>query len=190
MHTSPVQNPLISDMHVGNHEVSEKFIGEILADSNSVHANNIIDDVGSPHSRNYACSQLETSSIVEQINPDQNIDTGDITPAHYQPVSSCDDPAASWQRQGGPPAKNAAAAPSVSLGHLAHGRSHARNHQNHKHSFIHRPRHFLGRLAPPDLFARPQPQDDRLPLMGRSSPANDHDRRQSRRCSVSFPAAF
>ena len=31
VHTSPVQNPLISHMHVGNHEASEQLISEILA---------------------------------------------------------------------------------------------------------------------------------------------------------------
>lgn len=31
VHTPPVQNPLISNIHVGNHEASEQLIGEILA---------------------------------------------------------------------------------------------------------------------------------------------------------------
>ena len=170
----------------------------VLDDSNSIHASNIIDDAESrPHTAEItpavSLKPPPAMSNKSSVNPDQNIDTGNITPAHSQPVSSYDDPAASRQRQRGPPVKTPLRHPQSPL-----ATSHTAGHTQETTTTTDIPSlTVVGSSpvapAPPDLFARPQPQDDRLPLTGRGSPANDRDRRQSRRRSVmdvSFPTVF
>ena len=170
----------------------------VLDDSNSVHANNIIDDVDSrPHTAEVtpavSSKPPPAMSNKSSVNPDQNIDTRDITPVHSQPVLSYDDPAASRQRQGGPLAKTPLRHPQSPL-----ATSHTTGHTQETTTTTDSPSlTVVGSTpvapAPPDFLARPQPQDDRLPLTGRSSPVNDRDRRQSRRRSVmdvSFPTVF
>ena len=171
----------------------------VLDDSNSVYANNIIDDVESrPHTAESApaisSKPPHTMSNISSVNPAQDIHTGDISPARSQPVSSHDEPAASRQAQGGPPAaKTPLRHPQSPL-----ATSHTAGHTQESTTTTDIPSlTVVGSSpvasAPQEYFAPPQPQDDRLLLTGSSTPVNDRDRRQSRRRSVmdvSFPTVI
>lgn len=174
----------------------------VLDDSSDVHANNIVNDVESESRPHTAESAPAISSKSPPAMSDKSlssvIDTGDATPAHSQLVSSHDEPAA---RQRRPAAK-------VPLRHPQFqsplATSHTPAHMQETTTTIATtttadiPSLTVVGSTPitptaPESFGRPQPQDDRTPLTGRSSPVNDRDRRQSRRRSVmdvSFPTVF
>jgi len=165
----------------------------VLDDSNNVHANNIINDVeleSRPHTAESAptISSKPPPALSDKpsVNPAQNIDTGDITPAHSQPISSHDDPAASPQGQRGPAARAPLRHPQSPLA-TSHTAGHMQETTTTMTTDI--PSLTVVSSTPvtptaPETFGRSQPQDDRLPLTGRSSPVNDRDRRQSRRRSM------
>lgn len=177
----------------------------VLDDSSNVHANTIINDVESESRPQTAESAPAISSKsppamsdkpLSSVNPAQNIDTGDAAPAHSQSVSSHDEPAA---RQRGPAVKVPLRHPQSPLA-TSHTAAHMQETTTTTTTTMTAdiPSLIVVGSTPitptaPESFGRPQPQDDRTPLTGRSSPANDRDRRQSRRRSVmdvSFPTVF
>jgi hypothetical protein len=171
----------------------------VLDDSNNVHANNVIDDIESesrPHTAESApvihSKSPPVMSDKPSVNPAQNIDAGDATPAHSQ----SHDPAASPQGQRGP-VKAPLRHPPTPLA-TSHTASHIQETTTTTTTTTDIPSLTVVGSTPvtptaPESFSRPPPQDDRLPLTGRSSPLNDRDRRQSRRRSVmdvSFPTGL
>lgn len=146
----------------------------VVLDDSNVHAST--DDVESrPHTAESAPAiSSKSPAIVDKssVNPAQNMDTGDITPAHSQPVPSHDDPAASLQ--GGaaktPPRHLHSA---LATSHT-HGQSQARSQNNHGHSFSQRRQQYPG-----------QPNRPRILWSVAGGPSATHGKDQSRQRSRS-----